>query len=166
MKRLRNTKRILILIFGCGIVISSCATYSYTYNKTSTIKDITYVTSFINGECVTQSYFLLEDSTIVPTPSNFNPCSPDTYVGKSLTYYYTTLEQSTNEMNENYDSDDYSDYICQKKYISSDGKYMLRIYSSNNPAVKTIVVSAEVYNRAQAGQKILKTDIEPYIKSN
>ncbi len=60
-------------------------------------------------------------------------------------------------------SDDYSEYICQDKYLS-EGKCFLRIYTSKKPAIKTIQVNNDVYNRAIKGQHILKKDIEPYVK--
>lgn len=168
MKTFYNKIIPTFLITALSTVLMSCATYTtYTYNKTSKIKDLTYITAFVNGESITYAYFLLEDSTIVPTPSNFNPCSPDSYIGKNLTYsYYTIVEQKLNPTDTQNTPGEYSNYICQKKYISSDGKYMIRIYTEKNPAIKIINVSADVYNRVQAGQKILKTDIAPYMKSN
>lgn len=65
---------------------------------------------------------------------------------------------------EDYSPEDYSEYICQDKYISSSGKYTIRVYTLKNPAIKTIPVCVDVYNRAQEGEFLLKADIEQYVK--
>lgn len=57
----------------------------------------------------------------------------------------------------------YSAYFCEQKFIS-DGKYYLKVYKENSSAIRTVRVSTESYNRTKEGQRILKIDIEPYIK--
>ncbi len=149
------------------IVLSSCVTYQIQhYSKTSTIKDITYETILLDdaGHVKTTAYFLLEDGTLVPVSSNFNPSSTDSYIGKTLKYEYLAPEgQEIQQSDISQNPDDYSEYICYQKY-SSDGKYYLKIFTEKRPAIKSIQVNIGVYSRAKEGQHILKTDIEPYTK--
>ena len=58
--------------------------------------------------------------------------------------------------------DDYSEYVCYKKY-ESQGKYYLKYYSEKSSAIRTITVGRDVYYRLYEGQPILKSDIEPYL---
>lgn len=169
-QRCRKTigmKKFSLLFAVLGTILASCAPIYNYCTRTSTIKDITYETSIIDeaGHQKTIAYFILEDGALVPVSSNFNPCSTDSYIGKILTY--TSIapegEQSQNQANMSSNSDDYSEYICQDKYVS-DGKCFLRVFTSKKPAIRTIQVSAEAYGRAQKRQFILKSDIEPYIK--
>ena len=157
----------LSLLLLLSALLSSCAPIYDYCTKTSTIKDIAYETTLSDdaGHLKTMAYFVLEDGTLVPISSNFNPCTTDSYIGKKLTYTSIIPAgeqlQSQNDISQN--SDDYSEYICQDKYIS-EGKCFLRIYTSKRTTIKTIQVNNDVYNRAIKGQHILKNDIEPYIK--
>ncbi|MBO7587001.1 MAG: hypothetical protein J6T13_07475 [Bacteroidales bacterium] len=184
------------LMLLLSVTLLSCYTY-HTEVSRSQIKDIIYVTSEGSGSAVTQAYFLLENGEIVPLPINFNPSTPESYIGKTHIYehlvkgdaevtnttsltqrniyeYFVegeesqTRNQSMDQQPQNqsavtYKPEDYSEYICQKKYIS-DGKYYLRVFTDKNHAIKTIQVSAEVYHRVQERSYVLKMDIEKYIK--
>ena len=149
-----------IAIIGI-ISLSSCISQYQYYTKTSTIQDITYETVLLDdaGHVRTTAYFLLDDGTLVPISSNFNPNSTDTYVGKTLRYEYMAKESQEAPAA----LADYSEYICQRKYVS-DGKFYLKVFTDKKPAIKTIQVNQDAYNRAREGQHILKSDIEPYIK--
>lgn len=156
------------------MTFSACMPEKQLYEKTSKIIDITY-------ECIpyydkdynmhynTFTRFVLENGISIPTPENFNPCNPECYIGKTVTYwtqtYYerTVQQQQTSTIPSEKESVKEYEYICHKKYITSDNKYMIKYYTKTNGAIKTVQVSTEAYERAREGFYMETEDIEPFI---
>lgn len=147
--------------------------------KTSRIVDITYESSphYLKdyGYVLrTYAYFKLEDGKEVPLPINFNPSSPEQYIGKTITYSYWSSSQlresqttsqtsgqnatTTSEWGEN----NYK-YICEKKYMN-EGKYIIRYYTKTNPAIKSVLVSEDVYRSAREGFYLETDSFEPFLQ--
>lgn len=163
-------KKMSILLFALSIIFSSCVPEQRLLEKKSKIVDITYVSVPIynkergNYYLQTYAYFVLADGKEVPMPVNFNPSSPEQYIGKTITYSYWSKEQLREKTIPEENLGEGYKYICYKKYITSDNKCMIRYYTKTNKTIKTVQVSTEVYEHAREGFYIETEDIEPFIQ--
>lgn len=164
-------RKCLFLMFFVVLILSSCVSERKWITQEAKIVDITYYCEpvfYRDGtyKSETLAYFVLDNGVKVPMPKNFNPSLPEQYMGKTMTYTYSSNikleESSTPAADEQGDTNNYK-YICVKKYMS-EKKCIIRYCTKSNPALKTVQVSEEVYNHAREGFYLETDEFEPFVQ--